>query len=103
MRQILQAAGVDQVRLNMIKGVVDTCRDCRAWQRPGNTVLPSTTISTKFCEHGEVDLMFYKRKVVFHIIDRAIRYAEGMEIPDKTEASLLAAYTSTWFQRHGPF
>ena len=91
MRQLLSAAGVDNVRLDMIKGVVDTCRECRAWQKPQNTVLPSTTISIRFGEHGEVDLMFYKRKIVFHIMDRAIRFAEASEIPDKMEPTLLDA------------
>ena len=73
MRQILQAAGVDAIRLDMIRTVVNTCRECRAWQRPGNQLLPSTSIATCFLEAGEVDLMFYENRIVFHIIDRALR------------------------------
>ena len=47
--------------------------------------------------------MFYKRKIVCHFIDRALRFAAGCEIPDKTQPTLLEAYTTTWFQQHGPF
>ena len=103
MRHILQAAGVDNVRLDMIKGVVDTCRECRAWQKPGNAIIASVSLPTKFNEEGECDLMFYKRKIAFNIIDRAIRLGDGCEIENKETRTLLEAYTTTWYQRNGPF
>ena len=60
MRTLLAAAGLDEVRLAMIKPIVDTCRECRAWQKRGNEVMPSLSLPTKFNEQGECDLMFYK-------------------------------------------
>eukprot|EP00959_Pyramimonas_sp_CCMP1952_P356031 7456388-Pyramimonas_sp.AAC.1 len=36
MRLILDKVGLHNVRLNMIKEICDTCRECRAWERPGN-------------------------------------------------------------------
>ena len=72
MRHILSSAGLDNVRLDMIKPIVDTCRECRAWQKRGNVVMPSIEVTTKFNEKGETDLMFYKRKIAYHVIDRAI-------------------------------
>ena len=47
--------------------------------------------------------MFYKRHIGFHIIDRAIRLSDGCEGLDKFSHTLLDAYTTVWFQRHGPF
>ena len=47
--------------------------------------------------------MFYKRKIAFHIIDRAIRLSDGCEIENKETQTLLDAYTTTWYQRNGPF
>eukprot|EP00959_Pyramimonas_sp_CCMP1952_P163186 3411155-Pyramimonas_sp.AAC.1 len=41
MRLILDKVGLDNFRLNMIKEVCDTCRECRTWERPGNSTLPS--------------------------------------------------------------
>jgi len=103
MRTLLQAAGLDEARLAMIKPIVDTCRECRAWAKRGHEVMPSLSLPTKFCEEGECDLMFYKRFIAFHCIDRAIRLSDGCEIPDKFGTTLLDAYTKTWFKNNGPF
>ncbi len=103
MRTLLGAAGIDEVRLAMIKPVVDTCRECRAWQKRGHEIMPSPTIATKFNEKGECDLMFYKRFIAFHVIDRAIRLSDGCEVKDRFSATLLNAYYTTWVQRNGPF
>eukprot|EP00959_Pyramimonas_sp_CCMP1952_P040294 842697-Pyramimonas_sp.AAC.1 len=35
---------------------------------------------------------------MFHSIDRCIRYAAGVEIPDKTMKSILDAYYQCWMQ-----
>ena len=103
MRTILTAAGLDEVRLAMIKSIVDTCRECRAWQKRGNEVIPSVDIPTKFNEKGECDLMFYKRFIAFHIIDRAIRLSDGGQVENKLSETLLNAYATTWVQRNGAF
>ena len=102
MRLILEKARLDTVRLNLIKSVCDSCRECRAWERPGNTTLPSTSLPSKFNEEVECDLMFYKNEhIVFHIIDRCIRFAACTEIPDKKMHTVLKAYITCWHQ-HEP-
>eukprot|EP00959_Pyramimonas_sp_CCMP1952_P062162 1299306-Pyramimonas_sp.AAC.1 len=69
----------------MIKGVCDTCRECKAWDKPGHTVMPSAALPGTFNEEVECDLVFYKQEHnIFHTIDRCIRYATGIEIPDTT-------------------
>jgi len=103
MRVILQAAGIDTIRLDMIKAIVDTCRECRAWQKRGNVVMPSLSLPTKFNEQGECDLFFYKTYIAFHIIDRAIRLSDGKEVPSRHSQHLLDAYATSWVQRNGPF
>ena len=92
MRHLLSSAGLDSVRLGLIKEVCDTCRECRAWERPGNTQMTSVSLPGKFNEEVECDLLFYKKHIVFHIIDRCIRWAAGQEIPDKTMTTILDAY-----------
>ena len=103
MRQILSAAGIDEARLGFIKPVVDTCRECRAWQKGGNVVMSSIDITTAFHEKGETDLMFHKGDIGFHVIDRAIRLSDGCEVSDQESETILNAYATTWVQRHGPF
>ena len=83
MRTILHAAGLGNARLDMIKPVCDTCRECRAWDPPGHKIMPSISLPMKFNAEGECDLMFYKGNIAFHSIDRAIRLSDGCEVQDK--------------------
>ena len=102
MRLILSKMGLDNTRLALIKGVCDSGRECRAWEKPSNTVMPSTALPERFNAEVECDLIFYKCKhIVFHIADRCIRFAEGAEIPDRLMDTVLDAYCYTWL-RHGP-
>ena len=50
MRTILKAVGLDEPRLQLIKPIVESCRECRAWQKPGNNTVPSVSIPTKFIQ-----------------------------------------------------
>eukprot|EP00973_Karenia_brevis_P096217 12431217-Karenia_brevis.AAC.1 len=72
MKKILHAAGIDEMRLAMIEPIVDICKECRAWQKRGNVVMPSIDVTTNLLEKRETDLMFHKRHLVFHCIDRAL-------------------------------
>eukprot|EP00959_Pyramimonas_sp_CCMP1952_P114207 2388042-Pyramimonas_sp.AAC.1 len=83
MRLILDKVGLDNVRLNVIKEICDTCRECRAWKRPGNSTLPSASLPGNWLDEGEVDLMFHKKRTTFHIMDRCFRLAAGQEVPDR--------------------
>eukprot|EP00959_Pyramimonas_sp_CCMP1952_P097995 2048129-Pyramimonas_sp.AAC.1 len=79
MRLILRKTGLDNVRLNLIKGVCDTCGECRAWDKPGHTVMPPIALPGKFNDEVECDLMSYRQEHnIFHIIDRCIRCATGI-------------------------
>eukprot|EP00959_Pyramimonas_sp_CCMP1952_P219026 4579532-Pyramimonas_sp.AAC.1 len=99
MRLVLTRAGLDSVRLNLIKGVCDICRERRAWGKPGHAIVPSSAPPGKFTE---CDLMLYKQEhETCHSIDRCIRYATGMEIPEKTITSILDAHHQCWM-RFGP-
>ena len=58
--------------------------------------MPSISLPGKFNEEVECDLFFYKKHIVFGIIGRCIRYANGLEIPNKTKDTLLEAYMDAW-------
>ena len=103
MRVILKAVGLDEARLNLIKPIVDTCRECRAWAPKGNAILPSYNLALNFNDEGEMDLMFYKSHIAFHCIDRCIRYSAGSVAKGKDSAQLTEAYAKSWCQHWGPF
>ena len=80
----------------MIKGIVDTCRECRAWQRPGNTVLPSVKLPEKFNGSVQGDVFFYKGETykAFHVIDECLRFSMAEEIASRETDFLVTAYTN---------
>eukprot|EP00959_Pyramimonas_sp_CCMP1952_P288635 6035999-Pyramimonas_sp.AAC.1 len=61
--------------------------------------MPSTALPGTLNEEVECDMMFYKQKDnIFHVLDRCIRYATGIEIPGETMISILDAYLQCWTQ-----
>ena len=48
-------------------------------------------------------MMFYKKHIIFHIMDRCIRLAAGLEIPDRERDTLIDAYYYCWLAHHDPF
>ena len=59
-------------------------------------------ISIRFNEHVEADLLFYKDYIVFHLIDRCIRWHAGDEAENKTEDHLLELLDVVWLKLYGP-
>ena len=104
MHKILRGAGIEPKRLGMIKGIVHTCRECRAWARPDNTVLPSVKLPTKFNENVQADLFFYRgtKYKAFHVIEECLRYSNAEAIDHKQTDYLVEAYMNTWHKLFGP-
>ena len=102
MTRVLKAAGVPQKVLEMVPDVISSCRECRAWQRPGPATQPSLRLTVKFNQHVEYDLMFYKSYIIFHLICRGSRWHAGVEVPGKHEETLFEAYQVHWYQIFGP-
>ena len=59
-------------------------------------------MSTKFNEHVEMDLMFYKQYTICHFIDRASRWHLAVGVPGKTDKDRWEAMATTWLTHHGP-
>ena len=58
MAKILDAAGVPQSVLRLIPGIIDTCRQCRAWKSPGPDPTPAVELVMRQNEQVEADLLF---------------------------------------------
>jgi hypothetical protein len=87
MTKILTAAGLSKEIIELVPDIVDTCRECRAWQRPGKETVASIRVSTKFNEHVEMALMFYKQFIICHFIDRATRWHVAEHVQSKEEGN----------------
>jgi hypothetical protein len=102
MTRVLTAAGLPKSVLDIVPDVVDTCRECRAWQKPERKTVASIRMSTKFNEHVEMDLLFYKDFIVCHFIDRTSRWHATKEVKSKTAEELFEALMTAWISIHGP-
>ena len=58
---LLKAVGCHAELLKEYRGVVDTCKICRPWVRPGPRAITSTRICENFNEQIEVDLIFWEK------------------------------------------
>ena len=96
MTTTLRACGIAGKVVEKIPGIVSTCRECRVWAKGGNATIPSVTLSERFNQHVECDLLFYKQFIIFHLIDRCTRWHAAKIIENKFEEILLDALFTTW-------
>ena len=102
MNTIFHSVGLPPSIEKTVAEVISTCRECRAWALPKPDVQSAVTMATAFLQYGEVDLMFYKDYIIFHIMDRCTRFHSGDEVKDKSEDTLINTYELVWCKIHGP-
>ena len=102
MRNLLEAVGVAPSVLNMIPSIIDTCSVCRNWQRVGPKSAMSARLPTSLNAEIQMDLLFYKDKIVLHCVDTCISWSSVIAIPDRSLHSLLEGYCKCWLQLYGP-
>ena len=103
MERVLQAAGVPREAIDCIPDVIDTCKECRAWQKHRPEVKPSIELVTKQNEQVEADILFYKDHMIWHMVDRADRWHAATPLPAKTAGDLCEAISRCWIRAFGPF
>ena len=102
MKHILNCASQPKCVLDLVDDIVDTCQVCRTWSKPLPASVATTSVSTKFNQQVEADLMFYKKHIIFHMLCRCTRWHAGAVIPDMTEETLTNAIQTCWVGLHGP-
>lgn len=102
MKRILSAAGLGKDVLEEVVRTVDTCRECRMWSRPAHETIPTLRMSTKFNEHVECDLMFYREFIIFHLICCCTRWHAAVHVNTRSEEELFSALHKCWITTHGP-
>ena len=104
MKAVLHKAGIPKATLDLIDGVVDTCRICRLWTRPIADTVASSRIVTGFNVEVEGDLVFYrydKMHTILHMVDRGTRWAAAYLLQDKTTSQILQGFDQ-WLSTFGP-
>ena len=101
MRILLNAAGVPESTLNLIKDVVDTCRICRCWTRPTPKPIEPTRPSTELNQAVQWDILVYEDYMIRHIVDVATRFCTASVIPSKSAQDLIRCIHRFWFRFFG--
>ena len=104
MKAVLHKAGIPKATLDLIDGIVDTCRICRLWTRPIADTVASSRIVTGFNVEVEGDLVFYrydKMHTILHMVDRGTRWAAAYLLQDKTTSQILQGFDQ-WLSTFGP-
>merc|ERR1712078_109051 len=83
MKRLLSQAGQSQRVIDLVDGVVDTCKVCRTWSKPLPEPVASIHVATTFNQQVEADLMFYRKNIIMHMIDRCTRWHAGGAVPDR--------------------
>ena len=69
-----------------MREVVDKCRSCRNWTRPGPKSIASSRLSTRFNEAVQ-DLLFHKRHTILHMIDECTRWTAAIVVVNSKQGS----------------
>ncbi|CAE7261221.1 pol [Symbiodinium sp. KB8] len=102
MKTLLTAAGVSPEIMVLVQQIVDTCDICRNWTRPGPRTVTSATVTTRFNEEIQVDLLFYRDKIILHMIDRTTRFTVARRIASKHLDNVVEGVMSHWVGMFGP-
>ena len=94
--------GVSQKVLDLIPEVVQTCKVCREWAKPGPSNACSVELPDTFNQQVECDLLFVHKNIIFHMLDRCTRWHAATLTPNKEDESLITAIDTIWTGIHGP-
>lgn len=99
---LLRAAGLPPEISKLAQSVVDTCRVCRLWQRPGDKAITSSRLSLEFNASVQCDLLFWGTVVILHMCDECTRFSMAEQVAGKKASDLLPTIASMWFRIFGP-
>ena len=103
MEKTLGLAGVPRKVIDMIPGIVDTCRECRAWAPPKADITPAVELVTAQNDTIEADLMFYKGVICMNMVDVCDRFHASGPVDNREMETLLEAIDVIWITVLGAF
>ena len=102
MTNLLRQAGQPEHVLKLVPEIVETCPICREWSEPLPASIPSSVVALEFNQQIEIDVMFYKKHIVLHMVDRCTRWHASTEVNGKDMENLIPAIDRIWVGLHGP-
>ncbi len=101
MSTLLKHAGAPSSALKLLPEIVGTCKICRVWKRPTPKSITNTRLAEKFNEAVQWDILFYKKNMISHLLDEAIRWFTASLLTSKDAPSLMTAISQDWVRPFG--
>ena len=83
MKRLLTAAGISSNIIEKVDQIVNTCKVCRTWHKPGERPMAQLRLTTQFNNTVQVDLLFPQGMIVLHVVDEATRWSAAKPIKSK--------------------
>ncbi len=71
------------------------------WKRPTPKSITNTRLAGKFNEAVQWDIFFYKKSMISHLLDEAIRWSTASLLTSKDAPSLIMAISQDWVRPFG--
>ena len=84
-----------------IKDESSNCKTCQIYQKPPSRPVVGLTLATTFQECIAMDLKFYKKRILLHLVDHATRLSSLTVIPSKDPEVVIKAIFKSWIQVYG--
>jgi hypothetical protein len=101
MSNLLKHAGAPASAIKLLPEIIDTCRICRMWKRPTPKSATSTRLAETFNVAVQWDIPFYKKVMLSHLLDEAIRWSAVSVLPHKDAPALITAISQDWIRPFG--
>ena len=100
--KLLTSAGIDDVEmLRVVHEIQDICETCQKYGRKKPKPIVTLPRATDFNESVAMDLKFFDRKIVIHIIDHFTRYSVASVISSKHRDTIITAVLKCWIALFG--
>ena len=91
----------DEELKKLIQVVSDACKVCQVYKKPSPRPVVVLPMATIFQECVAMDLMFYKGKILLHLIDHATRLSSSIVVASKEPKKIIDAIFKCWIRVYG--
>ena len=87
--------------ISEIKRIDKECATCQIYRRSPPRPVVGLPMASKFLETVAMDLKFYDKKIILHLIDLCTRLSAATTIKDKNPTTVIEAILRTWISVYG--
>ena len=84
-----------------IKTITNECNTCQIFKKPPTRPVVGLPVASKFLECVAMDLKFYKKYILLHLIDHATHLSASAVIPSKKPETIIKKIFQIWISVYG--